>query len=388
MGTGVASFSVGLFGSSQNRAELSRSVFSLAEIRRAMSLSPKTSEEHKQSGEQASSSLDNQPLEKLLAGLEQTNKLLEHIVVTSDRTLHALNTLDHKASCAEMRQCQLSGEGTDASRMTALYLTGESALWTAQTKHTIVEMLYKGGNVRAIEYQGLFQAKDERRIQWLVSIFYETFVKDSGEFFDMQGQEHNKFAGLLPAFRVEMLEKARRTDSEMGIEQIGNLPFGSYEERVVEALGELPTVVQHLTDLVLPVNKQFEPVLTARSEPSEATNIDPEAVLELLPRKVTKWIEWCTDSMDFHNQGIREKTTRSIVYWYFHMIELNKIHKQIKRKEHLETKAKWNESGEKVKYEKTLEMHMEQIKTYCKGNFPKHAELLKKHAEVCGEAAP
>ena len=90
-----------------------------------------------------------------------------------------------KAANIELRQCMTSGEGTDCARMTCNYLKGASAVWSSFQKAQVVQTLYEKGTIKAIEYQGLFRAKDTRRSEFAVAIFWHTYVEGSEKLFDI-----------------------------------------------------------------------------------------------------------------------------------------------------------------------------------------------------------
>ena len=66
---------------------------------------------------------------------------------------------------------------------TSLYLRGHTALWSEQTRQTIVKMVYNKG-IDSIAYQQIFKAKDEKRIELCAVIFFETLVLKSGKLYN------------------------------------------------------------------------------------------------------------------------------------------------------------------------------------------------------------
>ena len=125
-----------------------------------------------------------------LAGASEA-KLFEQLVEQQQTIIELLKMqnkmqeqLLQKASIAEMRQCALVGEGTDASRMTRSWVTAQSALWSKAIKDTIIEMIYKDGNINSIQYRGLFHNKDVRRGELLCVVFYKTYVEKCPRAYD------------------------------------------------------------------------------------------------------------------------------------------------------------------------------------------------------------
>ena len=125
-----------------------------------------------------------------LAGPSEA-KLFQQLVEQQQQIIGLLTTqnklqekLLEKASIAEMRQCALAGEGTDASRMTRMWVTAQSATWSKAIKDTIIEMIYTDGNIKSIQYGGLFHDKDTRRGELLCVVFYKTYVEKCGRVYD------------------------------------------------------------------------------------------------------------------------------------------------------------------------------------------------------------
>eukprot|EP00959_Pyramimonas_sp_CCMP1952_P212254 4441529-Pyramimonas_sp.AAC.1 len=61
---------------------------------------------------------------------------------------------------------------------------------------------------------------------------------------------------------------AKQEDTELGAETVESPTHGSCAERVGEALPDIPAELLHLHDLVLPINKEFDPVEKWGEEPS------------------------------------------------------------------------------------------------------------------------
>ena len=84
--------------------------------------------------------------------IQVASKLLEAANTQTQQnaaTLRAMEALVKTGKCAEMRQCQTSGESTDAARMLGLYLRGHSALWSKANKAVCVEIPYDKGDASA-----------------------------------------------------------------------------------------------------------------------------------------------------------------------------------------------------------------------------------------------
>ena len=127
---------------------------------------------------------ENKLLLKLIEQNQQIIELNQKMTEQSRNQNEKLDKLVEKATIAEMRQCALAGEGTDAARMTRLYCTSESALWSKQIKNTIIEMIYTDRSLKSMSYSGIFHGKDKRRSELLCAVFYKTAIKKELEVYD------------------------------------------------------------------------------------------------------------------------------------------------------------------------------------------------------------
>ena len=138
--------------------------------------------------------------------------------------------------------------------MTGKYWTGESALWSTSAQSAILEMIYKGGSISSIEYASIFEAKDKRRIQFLVAAFYKTYIQNEPliyNCFEDNGEPPQQLFELMPTFRESMVQLAQAKGAQLGPELVENLPHGSYKDRVAKALPEMPKDLEALRKLYL-----------------------------------------------------------------------------------------------------------------------------------------
>ena len=130
----------------------------------------------------------NELLGKILEKQEQTNELLKKVSESLSKDFKdvpaSIASMNNKCMNIELRFCALFGQGTDASRMTSLYLRGHTALWSEQTRQTIVKMVYNKKSIDAIAYKDLFDAKDTRRMELCAVVFYETAIRNTGELYN------------------------------------------------------------------------------------------------------------------------------------------------------------------------------------------------------------
>ena len=113
--------------------------------------------------------------ERALEVWEKMSKQNEKIIKQNENILRALGHAGEKVSIAEFRQCHRRAQGADAARMTASYFKAESAMSTDSAKMAILEMVYKTGSLKAIEYQCIFNEKDERRRELAFALFWKTY---------------------------------------------------------------------------------------------------------------------------------------------------------------------------------------------------------------------
>ena len=209
--------------------------------------------------------------------LEEQNKLLQG---QNDTLVYIAKTV----ACAEMRQCQLAGQATDASRMSSYYLRGASSTWSQGTKAAILETLVQERSLEGIQYSGMFAKKDKRRSELCVAVFYDTVVKRSGTLYNAfteTDENCDKLFALLPSFRTELLYEASQKDKELGIEPTA---VGSYVKALKDTIGELPQDLQALYDTARSLTPRFEAILpsidASDTETFETVNILPEAAKE------------------------------------------------------------------------------------------------------------
>ena len=232
-------------------------------------------------------------------GTPDSTKLLERLVEQSREHLEetkkqreTIESLTQTAKCAEMRQCQSSGEGTDSSRLTSMYIRGHSATWSQHHRECTLELLYKSGCDDSVGYAKMFCGKDTRRSQLAGAIFWRTHVEPSGEFYDIYSehdQNSDELFKLLPSYREELLEAAHRKDVELGPEVARLLPRGPYRKRIKEVLGEVPEGLLALYEYMLPVGRSLEVVA-----PSAGTeDAWPVEMLKMMPEKVHAYFHSC-----------------------------------------------------------------------------------------------
>ena len=288
-----------------------------------------------------------------------------------------------KISIVEMRQCQANAEKTDASRMTSSYFKAENALWSSSAKASTLEMIYKSGDLSSIGYQGIFSDKDERRIELATALFYKTYVLGETHLYNIfadDGEPPEPLFKLMPSFRREMLQLAKDKDSELSTragEHQGQL--GPYYKRIQGALDEIPADLQYLHEMVLSVNKQFEPITKiSRDDAPSAHN-----VYQLIPEKAQSFIDWhkrngtCSSTEDK-----KLEVTECIVKWCWEIKKLTNKAAKLRTWEYNAKRAKYDETAEyanTAREEAFLEVHIQQ-------SFPNLREVYDDYDQMVEES--
>eukprot|EP00959_Pyramimonas_sp_CCMP1952_P236714 4947036-Pyramimonas_sp.AAC.1 len=78
--------------------------------------------------------------------------------------------------------------------------------------------------------------------------------------FGDQDTNAEKLFRMLPSFRAELLDEAKTHDALLG-DAAEIMPEGAATKVVKQVLGEIPQDLHALHEVMLPVNKQFKPVL-------------------------------------------------------------------------------------------------------------------------------
>ena len=300
--------------------------------------------------------------------MAQNAELLELL----NRGIGFLEYLCEKACCAEMRQCQTTGEATDASRMTSNYLRAQSALWSTHTKQVILETVVTKGNLASIQYQGIFSEKDKRRSELLAAIFYQSLCKSDEVLynaFSEQDENCDKLFKLLPSFRNELTEEAVKK----GLEGIYE-----YEKKFKDAIGEIPGELQAIYDVMLPINKQYEPILPSAS----AQRAESAETVNVLSEKAKEFFKWAKTSGLSTSDNESENKTVAIVKYCWNLAELHKrecalnVHKYLTKRAEIskETNGKKRDHDEKL------------LEGFLSCKFPKHAAINHDYAELKAKA--
>ena len=219
------------------------------------------------------------------------------------------------------------------------------------------------GDLSSIAYEGIFNDKDERRGELATALFYKTYVRNEVFKFNMfqdSGQGAEELFPLMPTFRRELLALAHEKDIELGDQKKVELSFGPYYKRVQEALGEFPAELQHLHDVILPLNKQYEPVVKDSSQSEQAV----PNVYEHIPDKVKSFVEWCKGcEVCSDNENKQIEITECIVKWNWLIKELSHKQAKLEKAEYDAKRAKYDKATEDAKHTKEaslLEVHVKQ----------------------------
>ena len=316
---------------------------------------------------------------------ELLQKLIEQQILANEQQARAnalLESLSTKAYNAEMRQCHSSGESTDVIRMSEFFYRAESALLSSHTQRHLVQMMYDEGGLNGVEYHKVFGDKDTRRAELATVIFYKTFedkIKPYNIF--ESGTEHmHALLKYMPSFRKMALENAKKMDMEVSTENREQLSFGPYTERIKMALGPLPEPLHYLHELVLPLNKQHQPIPKITDEDDEPT-LDP---YESLPKSIKATIEAAQHGGLVSREDKSLATTQLVVKWCSTIAELSDKQWEIEQDEYFNKKREAHAQAEDS--EKRLEMDkniIARIETAC----PEYTNINKTYEELQAKKA-
>ena len=289
------------------------------------------------------------------------------------RAIGILEYIAEKAACGEMRQCQTTGEATDASRMTSKYLRAESALWSRHTKQTILETLVTKGSLASIQYQGIFSEKDKRRSELLAAIWYQSWVKNDETLYNAfsdHDENCDKLFSFLPSFRNELLDEAVKKGLEGCPE---------YEKKLKNAIGEIPGELQAIYDFILPVNKQWEPVLPSAS----AQRAESAETVNVLSEKAKEFFNWAKTSGLSTSDNESEKKTVAIVKYCWNLSELHKRQNALNQHKYLLKRAEIPKEANAKK----RDLDEKALENFLSRKFPKHGVINHDYAELKAKAA-
>ena len=263
--------------------------------------------------------------------------------------------------------------------MTGKYFTAESALWTTSAQSAVLEMIYKGGSVSAIEYPSIFEAKDKRRIEMLVAAYYKTYIKNEPliyNCFDDDGEPPQQLFELMPTFRESMVQLATAKDAELGPDLAAKPPHGPYSTRVSKSMPTMPADLEALHKLVLPVNKSFTPV-----KQSAASQCSSE-LYEKISEKAKTFFEFCKTSDLVTSEDVAVATTESVVVWRGHLKRTADMQYEVSDHEYQTNKRRKTNEDEDEKKQMLEQAFLEK---HCKGAFPHSEEIRKQCAQMLVE---
>ena len=330
--------------------------------------------------------------------LQQIAKSNEAILSGNAEMLEKLRFIADKAAVAEMRQCQANAQGTDAARMTAKYFQATSALWSSSAQEATLEMIYKGGSFKSLEYGSIFTEKDKRRAEMAVALYYKTYIEGHKYVYDIfedHGEPPEDLFCLMPTFRELMIQLAKAKDNELGPYVTASLPHGSYVDRVCKALPEIPEPVKRLNALVLPLNKQFEAAQPCAGDFSFLELARKAELYEHIPEKAKEFVESCIG----HNLVSRKHnkaaaTTECIVKWCWHVKQTADMAYELDQEDYKKKRRTMDEAEHEAERKKRAKIEKAFLEDHSKRHFPaldevhaRYAELLAKR-EAPGEPGP
>ncbi|CAK0899977.1 unnamed protein product [Prorocentrum cordatum] len=294
---------------------------------------------------------------QVIALLEQNNKLLQGVTKLleeqgklADLQNQSLAYIAEEAGCAEMRQCQASGEATDASRMLGMWCRGSSALYHRNIRGAVLASVLKNGSLEGIKYEGIFRGTDRRRSELFCAIFFKAPIERSGETFnafDDADKSVETLFKILPSFRAELLDEAK-TQAMVG-------------EKICKRCARSCSQ-----------NKQCKPILPSDSdEPDEGARAFDKPYFE----------QFQANSIEnYENERIL--VTEGIVAWCWQIAEFAKKRHELDQHGHFIKRAKMDED---TKYQKKLEYEKNFFDIYAQKKFPSYYKIIEEYKEMCDE---
>ena len=338
-------------------------------------------------------------MQRIAESSEKTHEVLQQIARTNEqvartneqthevlqRHLLKLKFIADTVAIAEMRHCQANAEGTEAARLTHTFFKATSTLWPKSAQEAALEMIYKSGSFKAVRHEGIFSEKGQRRAQLAVALYYKTHVKGDKYFCDIfedHGEPPEHLLPLMPKFRVQMVQLAMAKDAELGPERVANLPSGSYAERVHKALPEIPEAVLRLNDLMLPINKKFEPsehgsivskLLGARRK---------NELYETLPWKTKELVEMLSGKGLLTSDDKAVATTESIVKWCWHVKQNAEIEFEVAEEDEKNKRRTLEEAEAEAIRNKRAKTEEAILDGYSKRCLPAVRKLHERYADL------
>ena len=286
------------------------------------------------------------------------------------------NMISTATKAFEMRQCQSSGEATDAIRMSEFYYRGESAQLSSNAQQRFLEMLYEEGTTDGVEYHKLFGDKDTRRAELATVVFYETVMSKGTvkpyNTFQTSTDQMRALLKLMPSFRKVMMENAKAKDRELGPVKVEGLLHGSYEARIKGAIGPIPSGLQMLHEMVLGMDKQYRPV--PKSHPDAET---PLCEYDLLPEQIKAEIEMAINMGLVTSDNKAIAATELVFTWCTTIAELSDKQWDLDEEEYLNKKAKSNAEAEK-----RAELNKNIMARHIENNYKELHAITEKHEKL------
>ena len=312
-----------------------------------------------------------------------TEDLLMRLLEQQIQTNELLKSLATKAYNAEFRQCHSSGESTDVIRMCEFHYRGESALLSSHTQRHLVQMMYEEGHLDGVEYHKVFGDKDTRRAELATVVFYKTLEDKMKPYniFDSGAEHMHALLKYMPSFRKMASEMAKKMDMEISTENREQLSHGSYTDRIKIALGQLPDALHYLHELVMPLNKQHQPVPKIPDEDAEMTP-DP---YESLPKSIKATIEAAQHGGLVSREDKSLATTELVVKWCRRIAELSDKQWEIEQDEYFNKK---NTAPAQAEHgEKRLELDNQIIARLQETACPEYDAINKTYEELQAKKA-
>ena len=322
--------------------------------------------------------------EQQIDAIKQQSRVLDNIAKKLGNLTKIVEDLDHRVTCAEMRQTETQGEGTDAARMRDAYARGESALLSRHSLSVLVRSIIEFASSRGVEYQVIFGNKDVVRAEAVASYWYLTSRR--GETHQWSECEYNDLGTVgqyMPRIRAKLIRQFLVEKEAGKWRDISEDEFFSY----------FPSVDKDLAivfELVLPLGTRFQ-VLEESSELQGIRKASRDLRLgkktfELLelPKTPEELFSELSEPIQLFFQDfpackssdIRTRVTEGLACWRFYGDELARQASVLAK---YETYHSEQAKAEIDKGEKCWEEDFAEVTRFMKQNSPKSCNIHTKY---------
>ena len=175
---------------------------------------------------------------------------------TRHHGIQYLDLISNKLTCIEKRQCDASGEGTDAARMVEEWTRGENCNITEAARAVLARRVILARSAQATTYASLFSEKDYVRAEKQVWLFWRGYHRNE----IIGHMDSEDYADVGASFCELPLFRGKECMSSEIMLELAGVPDGEFKNAM-----KLETHLEHLAplsieyqELTTPLNKRFE----------------------------------------------------------------------------------------------------------------------------------